>query len=573
MPTVNGKIDFASIGKRRAAYNLKPPSDYKKGLIKYIFVTGGVLSGLGKGIATASIAALLQSRGYKVEPIKFDGYVNVDAGTMNPIEHGEVFVLDDGTECDMDLGNYERFIGMTLRNENNMTTGKVWRLVLEKERRGDYLGKTVQIIPHVTGEIKNWIRAVAMRAKANICLIEVGGTVGDIESSTFLEAAREFRFEEGHENVSFVHVTLVPIVTGASEQKSKPTQHSVMKLMELGIQPDIIVCRSKTKITDRVKEKIALFSNVPASHVISDPDFSTTYEAPLFFEEEGLVAALEDSLDLKQRKRDMVEWKHFVGNLLNPKKEVVVAITGKYTELKDSYISIMESLQHAGAAHKVKINLKWLETTDLSYEKAKKELQKVSGIIVPGGFGARGVEGKINCIRVAREKKIPFLGLCLGLQLATVEFARDVCNLKNANSTEFDAKTPYPIIDILPEQKRILGLGGSMRLGAYPAILKNGTLVAKLYKAEKISERHRHRFEVNPDYIERLEGAGLVFSGRSPDGKLMEFLELPQKAKGKGKKAQPTHPFFVATQSHPEFKSRPLAPAPLFDGFVKACLA
>lgn len=560
MPTVDGKVDFSAISRKVASYDFRVPASYKKGKIKFIFVTGGVLSGIGKGIATASIAALLKSRGYRVEPIKIDGYVNVDAGTMNPVEHGEVFVLDDGTECDMDLGNYERFLNIDLRNENNMTTGKVMKLVIDKERKGEYLGKTVQLIPHVTGEIKNWIRSSALRAKADICIIEVGGTVGDIESMIFLEAARELLTEEGHENCAFVHVTLVPVVTGADEQKSKPTQQSVRLLMETGIQPDILVCRAKTPLSEKVKEKIALFSNVKKEHVISDHDLRTTYEAPILFEQEGLVKALEDVLCLKERKKDMMEWRKFVGNLLNPKHEIAVAITGKYTELKDSYVSIMEALQHASAKHKTKINLEWIETTNVDYAKAKSLLKNVDGIIVPGGFGSRGIEGKINCIRVAREKNIPFLGLCLGLQMAVVEYARNVLGLRGANSTEFDPKTPYPVVDFLPEQKKIMGLGGTMRLGAWPAVLKKGSLVAKLYGKSSVFERHRHRWEVNPKYVERLEKAGLVFSGKSPNGILMEFLELPKKK------------YFVATQSHPEFKSRPLAPAPLFDGFVKACL-
>jgi len=562
MPLADGKINFEEIGRRSASYALAVPKSYRRGKTKYIFVTGGVISGLGKGITTASIAALLKSRGYKVVPVKFDGYLNVDAGTMNPIEHGEVFVLDDGTECDMDLGLYERFLHTSLRNENNLTTGKIFKLILDKERKGDYLGKTVQIIPHLTGEIKNWIRNAAMASNADICIVEVGGTVGDIESMYFLEAAREFAVEEGRANVAFVHVTLVPVVTGAAEQKSKPTQHSIRKLMEMGIHPDIIVCRSKNKVSDRIKEKIALFSGVPISHVISDPDFQTIYEAPLFFEQEGMITALERTLALEQRRKDMAEWKKFVGNLLNSKKEIKIAITGKYTELKDSYVSIMEAIQHAAAANKVKISLKWVETTNLSYDKAKKELSDVAGVIVPGGFGERGAEGKINCVRFCREKKVPFLGLCYGLQLATIEFARNVAGLAAANSTEIDPKTPHPVIDIIPEQKRITGLGGSMRLGTYPAILKSGTIVNRLYGAEKIYERHRHRFEVNPDYIERLEKAGLVFSGRSPDGQLMEFIELPQSK----------HPFFVGTQAHPEFKSRPLEPHPLFRGFVQACV-
>lgn len=569
MPTAKKdeqKIDFLTISRAQAQYNLAAPFGYKRGSVKYVFVTGGVISGLGKGLVTASIVNLLQARGYNVVPVKFDGYLNVDAGTMNPIEHGEVFVLDDGTECDMDLGFYERFLNLNLKNENNITTGKIFKLILEKERRGDYLGKTVQIVPHLTAEIKNWIRRAAMDAKADICVVEVGGTVGDIESAYFLEAAREFRFEEGMENVAFVHTTLVPVVTGAEEQKSKPTQHSVRKLMELGIQPNVIVCRTKTKLSERVREKIALFSNVPINAVISDPDFKSLYEAPLFFEQESLVPAIERVLGLESRQADLEAWKAFVQNILEPEREITVAITGKYTELKDSYISIIESVVHAAAAHRAKVNMRWIETTDLSYDGAKKVLADVAGVIVPGGFGARGTEGKINCIRVCREQRIPYLGLCYGMQLAVIEFARNVCGLVKANTAEIDPKTPYPVIDILPEQKNIKGLGGSMRLGLYPAVLKPGSLVSGLYGATQVQERHRHRFEVNPAFIERLEKGGLVFSGRSPDGKLMEFVELPQAG------SRHAHPFFVGTQAHPEFRSRPLAPHPLYLGFVQACL-
>lgn len=534
--------------------------NYKKGSVKYIFVTGGVLSGLGKGIATSSIAFLLQSRGYKICPIKIDGYLNVDAGTMNPFEHGEVFVLDDGTECDMDLGNYERFLHTNLDGHHSLTTGKIMSFVLGKERRGDYLGKTVQVIPHVTGEIKDFLRTCAVKDKSDFCVVEVGGTVGDLESAMFLEAARELRIEEGRENVAFIHVTLVPVLDSVGEQKTKPTQQSVRELMGLGIQPDMILARSHEPLAEKVRKKLALFCNT--ENIFSDPDLKSVYAAPLYLEEEGVVKALENQFSLSPKNPKLDEWKKFVDRLENPSKEITIAITGKYTDLKDSYVSIFESLSHCSSFHNVKINPKYVETTELSYEDAQAMLKDVDGVIVPGGFGSRGTEGKINCIRVCREKNIPFLGLCFGLQLATIEFARNVVGIKDATSTEFEGNCKSPVIHMQEEQKHVMGLGGTMRLGSFENILKQGSVVSKLYGNTKISERHRHRFEVNQKYVQQLEKAGLVFSGKyiSKGHELIENIELPG------------HKFFVGTQAHPEFKSRPLKPHPLFNGFVAACL-
>ncbi|MCD6478024.1 MAG: CTP synthase (glutamine hydrolyzing) [Candidatus Aenigmarchaeota archaeon] len=527
---------------------------------KFVVVTGGVLSGLGKGLFISSLGRLLKSRGYKIIPIKIDPYVNVDAGTMNPIEHGEVFVLDDGSEVDMDLGNYERFLDLNLTTESNITTGKIYRKVIEKERKGDYLGKTVQLIPHVTGELKEWYRKLAEKTGADIVLIEIGGTVGDIENQIFLESVRELSMEE---DVFFIHCTLVPVLKVVGEQKTKPTQQSVRMLREMGIFPNMIYCRSEKPLLERTKEKISRFCGVPQEYVISGYDVKHIYEIPLVLEEQNVAKNVLKELGLKERSKDMEDWKKFVENLKNPKKKVKIAITGKYTYLHDSYVSILEALEHAGGNLSCNVELKWIETTDIENGKLSVEdaLKDVDGILVPGGFGSRGAEGKIECIRYARENNIPFLGLCYGLQLAVVEYARNVCGLKDADSTEINPDTPHPVIDILPEQKKINEKGATMRLGAQPAILKDRTLVRKLYGKEKIVERHRHRYEVNPKYIEILERNGLVFSGVSPNRKLMEFLEIPK------------HRFFVATQAHPEFTSRPLRPNPMFLGFVKACMS
>lgn len=527
---------------------------------KWIIVTGGVLSGLGKGIVTASIGRLLNST-YKVIPVKCDGYLNVDPGTMNPIEHGEVFVLDDGGEVDMDFGHYERFLNINCKFKWNLTSGKVFKAVIDRERRGDYLGKTVQMIPHVTDEIKNRLFEIANEEKADIMLVEIGGTVGDIENMLFIEAARQLKTMVGRENILYIHLAFVPVVGGVEEQKSKPTQQSVSMLEQRGIQPDIVIGRSDDYLQDKIKEKIALFSNVRKEEVISDPKVETTYELPLIFEKEGLLKVLKEKLDLREIK-DLTEWKKLVANIKNPKNKVKIAICGKYTALMDSYASIIEALMHAGAHLNAKVELKWIETTEIENGKMKAEdaLKDVNGVIVPGGFGARGTEGKIKVIQYARENDIPFLGLCYGLQLAVIEFARNVCGLKDADTSENSEKTKNPVIDILPEQKTVKEKGATMRLGAYRAVLKKGSAVQKLYNSDEASERHRHRYEVNPDYHKILQEKGLLFSGTSSDGRLVEFIELPKQK------------FFAATQSHPELKSRLENPAPLFYGFVKAAI-
>lgn len=518
---------------------------------KFIIVSGGVISGLGKGILTASIAKILQSHGLSVIPIKIDGYVNVDAGTMSPFEHGECFVTDDGMETDQDIGTYERFLALDLPGTCNMTTGKIFSRVIDKERKGEYLGKTVQIIPHVTDEIKNWIKGVAKGH--DVCIVEIGGTIGDIENSYFVEACRQMK---AREDLVWIHLTLAPILDVVGEQKTKPTQHSVKMLLEEGVQPDMVVVRSPKPLPKAIKEKISLFCNVPVEAVVSDPDLDFTYALPFLLEEQGLIDYLKQKLDLKLDGRNLDAWKKRLERLRQPLKKARIAVCGKYTGLHDAYISILDSLKHAGAELGVDPEIVWLETTEFD----PKSLEGIDGIIVPGGFGSRGVEGKIDAIQYAREKNIPFLGLCYGLQLATIEFARNVCGLKGAHTTEVEEKTPHPVIMILPEQLKTSYKGGTMRLGAYPAVVKEGTLVHNLYGSTKVSERHRHRYEVNPDYIKQLESKGLVFSGKSPDGNLMEFLELPG------------HKFFVATQAHPEFKSRFEKPAPLFHGFLRACM-
>jgi len=522
---------------------------------KYIIVSGGVLSGLGKGIAAASIGHLLSSR-LKIIPIKCDGYLNVDPGTMNPFEHGEVFVLDDGGEVDMDFGHYERYLGVTCKTEWNLTMGKVFDMVRQKERRGDYLGKTVQYIPHVTDVIKNHIFEVAREESADLVIVEIGGTVGDIENELFLESVRQMKEDVGKENIVYVHLTYVPIPHGVNEQKSKPTQQSVNLLKQRGIFPDIIIGRCSQFLTKKIKAKISNFCDVDSEAVVTGLDVDDIYEIPIIFEKEGLAEILHKKLNIYSPP-DLRKWKQFIDNLRNPKKEITVAMCGKYTKLEDSYASIIESFNHCSAHLGCKINLKWVETTDL---KDTSFMDGVDGIVVPGGFGHRGTEGKIEVIRVARERNIPFLGLCLGLQLAVIEFSRNVCNLDRANSTEIDAETPHPVIDILPEQKEIVNKGGTMRLGAYTALLKEGTLVHSLYKSPEVSERHRHRYEVNPDYHQLIKEKGMIFSGCSRDGRLVEFVELPHLK------------FFAATQAHPELKSRMESPSPLFYGFVKACL-
>ena len=522
---------------------------------KYIIVTGGVLSGLGKGIAAASIGHLLSSR-LKIVPIKCDGYLNVDPGTMNPFEHGEVFVLDDGGEVDMDFGHYERFLGVTCKSKWNLTMGKVFDMVRKKERRGDYLGKTVQYIPHVTDVIKNHIFEVGREEEADLLIVEIGGTVGDIENELFLESMRQMREDAGRENILYVHLTYVPIPYGVNEQKSKPTQQSVNLLKQRGIFPDIIIGRCSEFLTKEIRGKISSFCDVEPEAVVTGLDVDDIYEIPVIFEQERLPEIVHKKLNIYSPP-DLRKWKVLINNLRNPKRSIQVAMCGKYTKLEDSYASIIESFNHCSAHLGCKINVKWVETTDL-HDTAF--MDEVDGVIVPGGFGSRGTEGKIEIIRVAREKNIPFLGLCLGLQLAVIEFARHVCGLEGANSTEIDPDTTHPVIDVLPEQKDVTEKGGTMRLGAYPAVLKEGTVVRGLYGTETVSERHRHRYEVNPEYHEAIAERGMVFCGTSGDGRLVEFIELPDLR------------FFVATQAHPELKSRMEQPAPLFYGFVKACL-
>ncbi len=489
-------------------------------------------------------------------PIKCDGYLNVDPGTMNPFEHGEVFVLDDGREVDMDFGHYERFLGVTCKSEWNLTMGKVFDMVREKERRGDYLGKTVQYIPHVTDVIKNHIFEIAAEEKPDLMIVEIGGTVGDIENELFLESVRQMQEDVGRENIIYVHLTYVPIPYGVNEQKSKPTQQSVNLLKQRGIFPNVIIGRCSQFLTKEIKNKIANFCDVSPEAVITGLDVEDIYEIPIIFEQEGLPEIIHKKLNIYSPP-DLGKWKALIESIRNPGREITVAMCGKYTKLEDSYASIIESFNHCAAHLNCKINLKWVETTDL---KDTGFLEEVQGVVVPGGFGSRGTEGKIEVIRAVREGNIPFLGLCLGLQLAVIEFSRNVCGISGANSTEMDPGTPHPVIDILPEQRTVKDKGGTMRLGAYPALLKEGSLVRELYGREEVSERHRHRYEVNPDYHAVIQEHGMLFSGISRDGRLVEFIELPG------------HCCFVATQAHPELKSRMEKPAPLFYGFVKACL-
>ncbi len=524
---------------------------------KYIFVTGGVLSGLGKGIVTVSIGKLLQSKGFTVGPLKIDPYLNIDAGTMNPYEHGEVFVLDDGSEVDMDLGNYERFLDKILTSKNNLTTGKIYKKVIDKERKGEYLGKTVQIIPHIVDGIQEWVKDVGEH-KTDFVIIEVGGTVGDIENVPFLEAARQLALKE---DVYFAHVSLVPMLKAVGEFKTKPTQHSVQKLREIGIQPNMIICRTEKPLDGKTKEKVSLFCGVKPENVISDHD-TITYEVPLLLKEQEVDKKILERFGLGNGAFDLKEWTNFVQKLKNPGKEITIALTGKYTGLQDSYISIREALTHAATSLNCRINYRWIETTEIEEGKVdvKTALEGVNGVLVPGGFGSRGAEGKMKCIQFARENNIPFLGLCLGFQLATTEFARNVCGLKNANSTEIEPKTPHAVIDLLPEQRKVYAKGGTMRLGGQEVMIRPESFAHKLYGKTNVRERFRHRYECNPKYISILEKNGLVFSGKAPEQPIMQILELQR------------HPFFVATQFHPEFTSKPLKPNPLFSGFVKAAL-
>ena len=528
---------------------------------KYVFVTGGVVSSLGKGIASASIGKLLETRGLKVSIIKCDPYINVDPGTMSPYQHGEVYVTTDGAETDLDLGHYERFTNARLGRDSNITTGKVYHSVISKERKGSYLGNTVQVIPHITDEIKNGIRQVAKESKVDVLLVEIGGTVGDIEGLPFLEAIRQFSIEEGKDNVLFIHLTLIPFIKSAGEIKTKPTQHSVGKLREIGIQPDILLCRSEKPLSKEAREKIALFCNVDKKKVVMALDVDTIYEVPVVFGRQGLDELIVKELKLKTRKGSLEEWKKkVVDRIKHPAKEVNIAVVGKYITLQDAYKSIYEALTHAGIANNARMNIKRVDSETLSGSNIGKVLGKVDGILVPGGFGYRGIEGKIKAIRYARENNIPYFGICLGMQTAVIEFARNACGMKDANSTEFNKKTKYPIISLLEEQKKVKIKGGTMRLGAYKCRIKKGTNSFKAYKRESVMERHRHRYEFNNKYKNIMAKKGLICSGIHPNGGLVEIVEL------KG------HPWFVACQFHPEFQSKPDKCHPLFRDFVKAAL-
>ncbi len=518
--------------------------------MKYIVVTGGVLSGLGKGVVTASIGRILKDGGYTVAPLKIDGYVNVDPGTMNPYEHGEVYVLDDGGETDLDLGHYERFLNVDLTRDSNMTTGSVYKTVIEKERRGEYLGKTVQVIPHITDEIKSRVK----KFKADVVLIEVGGTVGDIENRIFIEALRQMALDKGNKFL-FIHLSYIPVIA-SGEQKTKPTQHSVKELLALGIQPDIIVGRCSQPLTDDTRRKLALFCGVKPEEVLSDPDVENIYSLPLEFGRQNVGDIVARKLDLKKAEHESRKWRGLVEDMSKPSAQVTIGVVGKYTGLEDAYLSIKEAFKHAQAANGCCVKLKWLEAEDLK----DSDFEALDGVLVPGGFGSRGLEEKIRAVRYVRERKLPFLGICLGMQMLVVEYARNVCGLKGANTTEAEPGTPHPVIDFIPEQKDIVDKGGTMRLGAYECDVRKDTLAHRLYGKRTISERHRHRWEVNPEYVGRLEEKGLVFSGVYREKNLMEIAELPG------------HPYFIGCQFHPEFKSRLENPAPLFSGLVAAAI-
>lgn len=524
---------------------------------KYIFVTGGVVSSLGKGIIAASLGKLLKARGFSVVIQKFDPYINVDPGTMSPFQHGEVFVTDDGAETDLDLGHYERFTDTALGQINNVTSGSVYQTVINKERKGDYLGATVQTIPHITNEIKSRIVKATNQFKPDFLIIEIGGTIGDIESLPFIESIRQFKAEVGFGNAISIHCTLLPYLPTSGELKTKPSQHSVTVLRSYGLQPEVLVCRTTRSIPKTEKEKLALFCSVPKEAVIECKDMKSIYEVPLALEEQKMASVVLKMLNLEDKKPNLTSWKSLVEKIKNPKMTLKVAIAGKYTKLSDAYISVVESLKHAGYANDAQIEIKWINSEDcIDQQKAQELLKDVDAVVVPGGFGIRGIEGKLNVIRYARENNLPFLGLCLGMQCAVIEYSRNVLGLKGANSTEFDENTPYPVIDLMLEQKNVQGYGGTMRLGQYECHIKKGSKANIAYSSTKISERHRHRYEVNNEYMEKLKKAGLVFSGLSPDGMLAEMIELPELD------------WFVASQFHPEFKSRPESPHPLFNGLI-----
>ena len=528
---------------------------------KYIFVTGGVVSGLGKGITAASLGRLLKNRGYKVTIQKFDPYINVDPGTMNPYEHGEVFVTEDGAETDLDLGHYERFIDENLTQNSSVTMGKIYSSVIEKERKGEYLGKTVQVIPHITNEIKERIYGFE-NTDTDIVITEIGGTVGDIEGLSIIEAIRQVGLEKNSEDVVYIHVTLLPYIAGSNEIKSKPTQHSVKELQSLGIKPNILVCRTESDIPESVREKLSLFCNVRKTSVIQNKTADCLYAVPLMLEEEGLAREVCNHLKLENYLPDNSKWENMINNIrkIDKEKSVKIVIVGKYIKLEDSYISVIESLHHAGFSNNINVKIELVDSETINKENAKEKLNEFDGIVVPGGFGNRGIEGKIETIKYARENKVPFLGICLGMQMAVIEFARNVLKIKDANSVEIDENTKNPLIHIMESQKGIDKKGGTMRLGAYPCTIKKDSKTYEIYKKEEILERHRHRYEYNNDYREQLESAGLKVSGTSPDGNLVEIVEIKE------------HPYFIAAQFHPELKSRPNRPAPLFDGLIKACI-
>jgi CTP synthase len=526
---------------------------------KFIFITGGVVSSLGKGIATSSIGLLLKSRGLRVTLQKFDPYINVDPGTMNPYQHGEVFVTEDGAETDLDLGHYERFIDEDLTQDNNLTAGQIYSSVIEKERRGEFLGGTIQVVPHITGEIKNRIRKLA--ANVDVVITEIGGTVGDIEGLPFLEAARQMHQEEGKRNVLYIHLTLVPFISSAHEFKSKPTQHSVKELLSIGIQPDVVMCRATSPLPEEAKDKISLFCNVPKEAVIEAVDVENIYEVPLVFSRQGLDKLILDALGLPVRPLKLKRWIRMIEQARAPKGAIEIALVGKYVAVHDAYKSVIEAMNQAATANRLGVKVRWLSSDDLDQDSCLERLRGVSGVVVPGGFGMRGMEGKMAAIAFCRDRKLPYLGLCVGLQTAVVEYARNVCGLKDADSTEFNPKTRHPVIFRMPGQRGLKGKGHNMRLGAYPCVLRPGSLAAQCYGFDKaggeVQERHRHRYEVNPRFVSILERHGLIASGMSPDGKLVEIVELRD------------HPFFLATQFHPEFKSRPLRPHPLFVRFIR----
>ena len=530
-------------------------------MAKFVFITGGVVSSIGKGIVAASLGRLLKSRNYSVSILKLDPYINVDPGTMSPFQHGEVFVTDDGAETDLDLGHYERFTDTSMSRLNSVTTGSIYQAVINKERRGDYEGGTVQVIPHITNEIKARIHRVADNTGSDIVLTEIGGTVGDIESLPFMEAIRQFRKDVGRSNVVYMHVTLIPWITAAGEMKTKPTQHSVKELRSIGIQPDVLVCRSDRPLFSGIKEKIAEFCDVEVDSVVTSLDANTIYEVPLILEQEGLAQRTLDLLQLEQRQPDLQDWRNLAIKLNSTRTKIEVAIVGKYIQLSDAYLSVVEALGHGAIAADCEIDLRWISAEDIETHGAEKYLRDVCGLIVPGGFGIRGVDGKVAAIEYARMTNLPFLGLCLGMQCCAIEWARNVAKLPDANSAEFDPETANPVINILPEQQDVIDLGGTMRLGTYPCRLKPETLAHSLYDNEVIYERHRHRYEFNNTYRNLLLETGYEISGTSPDGRLVEIIEMPN------------HPFFIATQFHPEFRSRPNKPHPLFLGLVRAALA